>query len=672
MHNIKEIKKIKIIIALILKIFLIFTFSSGYNVELFYPFLTSISYENLNPWQFYYENKINADSFPYHGLMLLILTPFAWLGEFIDEGESFLKIPLLFADLGILFVLLKLFPHKEYKIYLFYFLNPIVLYAIYIHSQLDIIPTALLFGSIYLLTLQRIKTSALFFGLALATKFHVIIALPLILFYLYKKFEIYKVIRYLGISLFFLVVFDLPFLFSDGFIQMVILNPKQSLLFDTFYDIGSVKILLPVAAILMVHFHFFNQNKVNQDLLFFYFGLLFTATIFFIYPSPAWYVWMIPFVSIYFIQNNNQNKALLLHGAFSFAYLMFFILFYKSEYKDILFFGQAVDLKIDNVKLQNISFTILEVTLLAIMYAFYKYGIKSNSIYKKQTNLSIGIGGDSGVGKTTLLNSLQNILGNKLLQIEGDGEHKWERGNANWSKYTHLDPKANHIHKQAEAIYELKHNQVIYRSEYDHHTGKFIEAQKVEPKEFIVIAGLHPFYLPKLRKNIDLKIFIDTNESLRRHWKIIRDTKKRGYSKEKILEQIEARMEDANKYIYPQKEFADMVVSFFPINNFTLGNEEEIINLGLKITLDANIHIEEILEKLDCDFSWDYNDDLNSQYVELISIPKNDFKELALYIIENVNELISTDAIFDIGYDGFIQFLSLKMISEKLKDGNNE
>ena len=131
-------------------------------------------------------------------------------------------------------------------------------------------------------------------------------------------------------------------------------------------------------------------------------------------------------------------------------------------------------------------------------------------------------------------------------------------------------------------------------------------------------------------------------------------------------------MEDANKYIYPQKDFADMVIKFFSINNFDLGNEKEIINLGLKITLDANIHIEEILERLDCDFSWDYNDDLKSQYIELLSIPKNDFKELALDIIENVNELISTDAEFDVGYDGFIQLLSLKMISEKLKDGNNE
>ena len=90
------------------------------------------------------------------------------------------------------------------------------------------------------------------------------------------------------------------------------------------------------------------------------------------------------------------------------------------------------------------------------MYAFYKYGIKSNSIYKKQTNLSVGIGGDSGAGKSRLLLSLKHILGNKLLAIEGDAEHKWERNDLNWEKFTHLDPKANYIHKTSRSHQSIK------------------------------------------------------------------------------------------------------------------------------------------------------------------------------------------------------------------------
>ncbi|NQV78127.1 MAG: uridine kinase [Lutibacter sp.] len=516
---------------------------------------------------------------------------------------------------------------------------------------------------------KKYKYSSVLFGLALATKIHIIIALPLIFFYLYRVENTKVAIKYILLSSIVFLLLDLPFLVSDGFIQMVLLNPKQSLLFDSLFNIGAANLLLPIAAILMIYLHFFNQNKVNHDLLYFYFGILFTATIFFIDSGSAWFVWMIPFISMYFIQNNN-NKGRLLYISFSVAYLVFFIFFYKSDYKDILFLGDEINVKIDNGRLADISFTFLEVTLISIMYAFYRYGIKSNAIYRKQLNLIIGIGGDSGVGKTTLLNNLHSLLGDKLLQIEGDGEHKWERGDKNWTKFTHLDPKANHIHKQSEAIYSLKHNETIFRSEYEHSNGRFSKPRKVSPKEFIVIAGLHPFYLPKLRKNIDFKIYIDTDEVLRRHWKIVRDTKKRGYSTQKILEQIEVRMGDAVKYIYPQKEFADMVVRYFAINTFALGKETEKVILGLKITFDANIHIEEILNELNCFFIWDYNDDLKSQYIELENAPLANFENLAMTSIANIKEIIDVNPKWEEGYEGLIQFISLKMISEKLKEND--
>mgnify|MGYP000689839198 FL=1 len=641
-------------------------FSSEYSSVLFQPFVNSFINNGLiNPWQFYIENNMNLDSFPYHSLMLLILTPFALLSNLFNV-EALFKLPLLFADLTILFVLLKSFPFKKKEVYFFYFFNPIIIYSIYIHSQLDIIPTALFFYGIYLLMINKYNYSSVMFGLALSTKIHVIVALPLIFFYLYKIERIKVAFKYLTISLSIFLLLDLPFLFSDGFIQMVILNPKQSLLFESLYNIGSVNIIVPLAAILMIYLHFFNQKKVNQDLLYFYFGILFVVVIFFIYSGSAWYVWMVPFVSMYFIQNNN-NKSQILYISFSIIYLVFFIFFYKSEYKDILFLGNEVNIKIDNNRLADVFFTLIEVLLVSIIYSFYKYGIKSNSIYRKHLNLTIGVGGDSGVGKTTFLNNLQNVLGNKLLQIEGDGEHKWERGDENWKNFTHLDPKANHIHKQSEAINSLKNNETIFRSDYNHINGKFSELKKIQPKEFIVISGLHPFYLPKLRKNIDFKIYIDTDESLRRHWKILRDTKKRGYSTQKILEQIEARMVDAVKYIYPQKYYADMIIKYYPVNKFTLGKEDELINLGLQITFDANIHIEDVFDKLNCLFTWDYNSDLKSQYIEIETEPQVSFEELAKGSIENLNEITSQETKWESGYEGLIQLISLKMISEKLK-----
>ena len=663
----------KYIFILIFKIIVLAIFSSEYSSGLFQIFINNFLNILNNPWQYYYENNLNLDAFPYHALMLYILSiPSIFLNLFNIENKFILnfvfKLPLLIADITIFLILLKLFIRKQNKIILFYFLNPIVLYAIYIHSQLDIIPIAFLFISLYFLIKNKLLYFSIFLGFALSTKLNILIVLPLIFFYLVKESNIKKAILYISIPFIILFLFDLPYFLSDGFFSMVLLNPKQYLLFDSYYKIGDLQLLLPVASIMIVYLHFFNQNKVNQDLLFFYFGILFTATIFFIYPAPAWYIWLVPFMSIYFIESENENKSKILYLVFSIIYLIFFIFFYKSEYNDIIFLGEVINVKIDNEKLINLSFTLLEVILLSIMYAFYKYGIKSNTVYQKIENLTIGIGGDSGVGKTTLLNNLEGILGNKLLQIEGDGEHKWERGDENWTKFTHLDPKANHIHKQAEAIYKLKLNHSIKRSEYDHYTGKFTHELSVQPKEFIAISGLHPFYLPKLRKVIDLKVYMDTDEELRRHWKIIRDTQKRGYSFKKILQQIEIRMSDTKKYIYPQKEFADLIINYFSINKLILGDKEKDVKLGLKITLDANIHIEDILNKLDCQFIWDYNDDLKTQFVELKEIPNCNYENIMIDTIINANEIVTTKIDWKLGYEGFIQLILLKMISEKLKE----
>jgi uridine kinase len=653
---------------LIFKLFILCIFNSEYNEGLFYPFLNVVSGEILNPWNYSIVNGLNLDSFPYHGLMLLILYPFALLGKLTGIGSVLIKFPLLISDVLIYYILTKIFKNKQRLILFFYFLNPIVIYATYIHSQLDIIPTAFILACIYFLINDKYKYSAVFLGLALSTKLHVAISIPLIFIYIYRAKSFYASAIFISLSFLVIIFFDLPYLFDVGFSEMVLNNPKQHLLFDTYYKIGSLKIILPLAIIFLTYFHFFNQNKVNQDLLFFYFGILFTVAVIFIYPGPAWYVWMTPFITVYFIKSHDLKKSKLLFYLLSASYLLFFIFFYKSEYQDILFLGVPVDYKIHNELCRNIAFTLLEVVLIVLMYGFYNYGLKSNSIYSKRRNLTLGIGGDSGVGKSILLMRLDELLGERLLQIEGDGEHKWERGDANWSKFTHLDPKANHIHKQAEAIQALKNHETISRSEYDHSNGKFSEPILVFPKEFIVIAGLHPFYLPKSRKIIDIKIFVNTDEKLRRHWKILRDTKKRGYDIEKIQNQIEARLVDAQKYIYPQKEYADIVVEYYPLGSLLIGDNSQEIKLSLKLTFDANVNVEHIVQRLNGDFLWDYNTDLKTQFLDVKELEYLNFEEIAFEIIPNIHEIVSPNAKWSSGHDGLIQLICLLMVSEKLKE----
>ena len=189
------------------------------------------------------------------------------------------------------------------------------------------------------------------------------------------------------------------------------------------------------------------------------------------------------------------------------------------------------------------------------------YYLKNNMITVKEINIcftvvlskcnTIAITGDSGSGKTTLSNILINYFSDSVL-LECDRYHKWERGDNNWEHFTHLNPESNYLMKMQEDVFDLKLGKDIYQVDYDHSIGKFTTKQLIESKNNVIICGLHSLYLD--RNIVDLKIYMDTQECLRLYWKITRDMKLRNYNKEKIVEQINKRSSDFNKYILQQKK----------------------------------------------------------------------------------------------------------------------
>jgi Uridine kinase len=486
------------------------------------------------------------------------------------------------------------------------------------HSQLDLIPTAVLFLSFYLLKRDQVYWAALVLGFALSIKLHVMAAVVLLVIYVIKNSGWRLAFYFSAIAGLTYVVFVVPFLFSEGFYHLVFANKQQMMMFNVYATVGTLKVYFALFALFLVYGRFFSYRKINSDLLDAFSGIVFSLFVLLIIPAPGWYIWMLPFLSMFFIKIYSQNESILLFyiGLCS-TYVLFFIPFYIPEHVDLTFLQVPVNFKINNDHAKNFVFTVLDVFLVSVIYALYRFGVHSNAIYKKQGALVIGIGGDSGAGKSSLMADIKQLLGSNVTELEGDGDHKWARGDEHWHQFTHLDPKANYIHRQAEQLLALKAGRSIVRTQYDHATGTFSIPQEIVPCDFIVLSGLHPFYLPKLRKIIDLKIYLDPDPLLRVHWKIVRDASKRGYSREKVLEQLEKRSVDANKYIAPQKAFADMVISYFPDKSFEVGDSQALFELRLKVTLDSSVKLENFVHaftQAGHEVEWDYSDDLKSQF----------------------------------------------------------
>lgn len=244
----------------------------------------------------------------------------------------------------------------------------------------------------------------------------------------------------------------------------------------------------------------------------------------------------------------------------------------------------------------------------------------------------IALSGDSGSGKTNLMNKLECLFNNNLLKIEGDRYHKWERGDKQWTRYTHLNPEANHISKFSNDVYDLKIGNDIYQVDYDHSSGKFTEIQQLKNKKNIILCGLHTLIDSDTNKLFNLKIFLNPDENLRRYWKIKRDISERNYKLNKVLESINIRTEDSNKFIKPQLNESDIVIRFFTDKNFNYLDINSIPNLYLEIGIDKKYSLLKFIELLNkYNIEFDFNKD--NYYNFIFKKEQQEFKTVFIELL---------------------------------------
>lgn len=650
-------------------------FSSDFQDHLFIPFVRTFLANGGNPWAYAQAASLE---FPYPPLMLYLLIPGMWLGDMLNPTGTHLfiqnlcfKFPQLVADFGIFYILWRWFQPYRNKILWIYGLSPIVLYGVYMHSQLDLIPMALLLVVLHCLFRKHITVAAWVLAAAVATKLHILIAIPILAMYVQKRFGIKQAILFSLPTPILFVITTFSY-WGDAFWTLVMRNPKQMQVAHSILDIGTVRLYLPVLLILLLYGWFFSYKQVNRDLLMAYLGIVFSAFVSLLLPSPGWYVWLIPFLSYFWIKFGDRPAYTWFLVGLNTIYLMYFIFFYRPDYVDLRFLGMSLQYKIASPELHDSVFTMLSGCLILVVVAFYRVGLKSNAVYAHSGVSVIGIGGDSGSGKSRLKHCLRDLLGSQCTEIEGDGDHRWERGDHHWKEMTHLDPKANFLHRQVQDLVRLKQWKSVIRTEYDHHTGHFSKPIKLTPSSYVILSGLHPFYLPIMRRQIDLKIYMEPQESLRCLWKVKRDTTTRGYAADAVLRQMDDRQGDSKKFIHPQKMFADLVIQFFSDTPFDPCGTEETPDLKLLLRMDASLSLDPllaILAEAKIPFFWDYDDDMHYQLLQLDAPVSSTVLDTALATIDNIEDLCDTPIRLATEYDGFIQVVVLMHLAYKRRLG---
>ncbi|MGH2416231.1 MAG: phosphoribulokinase, partial [Microcystaceae cyanobacterium] len=199
----------------------------------------------------------------------------------------------------------------------------------------------------------------------------------------------------------------------------------------------------------------------------------------------------------------------------------------------------------------------------------------------------LGIVGDSAAGKTTLTRGIAQILSEEnVTVICTDDYHRYDRQQRAEMGISALHPDCNYLDIMQQHMSLLRSGQAILKPIYNHSTGNFDPPEYIKPSKYVIVEGLLGYSTPGMRDSYDVKVYLAPPETLRTAWKIKRDTSKRGYTDEQVLEQLRKREPDSEAYIRPQRQWADVIVTFYPSENET---QQSDLVLNVQLVLRPTI-----------------------------------------------------------------------------------
>lgn len=563
----KNIYSIFFFLGLCMRLALLGLIVPALTESLYAPFMEATTEECFwNPWEIWLAGGGSYLAFPYGYVTWVILAPLSILFQLVQLPVSLAYgTSLLIIDISLFILLNKLLPGKKNIILLTYWFSPIVLFSTYIMGLNDLIPITLITFSLFMLSKKSWAISGFVLALSISSKISMVIGIPLFCFYFVNNKPLRAFgPRFLSGFIFGSLIFFLPFLVSDAGTYMLLSNPQMQEVLRLTVSIGdSVLYIIPLVYIVFLY-SIWRLKRLNFSLLMASFGVVFLSLVLITMSSPGWFLWTIPFLVYY--QAQSGKISMLLTLLFSCLFVLNVIL--SNAYLETQFiFSDNPWIPESFISIFYESSTFLYTLLFCIgallAIRFWRESVVKNIFFRlSRKPFVIGIAGDSGSGKDTLVESLTDLFGNNAVSyLTGDDYHLWDRNKPMWNAITHLNPMANDLERYASDLVALVDGDTIKTRHYDHGTGLMSHPRELHSNDFILTAGLHALYLPILRDCYDLSIYLDIDEGLRRYLKIQRDVLHRGSSMEKVLDSMSKRSHDSIKFIKNQSTHADLILS---------------------------------------------------------------------------------------------------------------
>ena len=176
----------------------------------------------------------------------------------------------------------------------------------------------------------------------------------------------------------------------------------------------------------------------------------------------------------------------------------------------------------------------------------------------------IGIAGGTGSGKTTITKRLMERFGGDVSVIYHDNYYKAhhnmpyeERAKLN---YDH--PDAFDTEELIRDVRRLKAGYPVTCPVYDYSIhDRSDQVIEVQPARVIIVEGILIFQSRELCREMDIKIYVDTDADVRILRRIMRDVRDRGRSLDSVVSQYLNTVKPMHEqFVEPSKRNADIIV----------------------------------------------------------------------------------------------------------------
>ena len=179
--------------------------------------------------------------------------------------------------------------------------------------------------------------------------------------------------------------------------------------------------------------------------------------------------------------------------------------------------------------------------------------------------LVIGVAGGSGSGKTTVVRKILDALGDARVPVIEHDRYYRDRNDLRLEERAALNydhPDSLETDLLVRHVNELRAGRAIEAPMYDfaRHARKDA-TETIAPGRAIIVEGILIYTDAGLRKLMDVKVFVDTDDDTRFIRRLQRDIAERGRTVQSVIEQYLGTVKPMHlEFVEPSKRYADIII----------------------------------------------------------------------------------------------------------------